>query len=85
MSILDKDSSMEEHWPVKPRFKDTCGPAFPSAHPHGQEEGITTLDYFAAKAMQGLMAQDRVLSWPQEVVAEAAYSQAEAMMKARQS
>jgi hypothetical protein len=30
--------------------QNTGGPAFPSTHPHGQDEGMTLRDYFAAHA-----------------------------------
>ena len=66
---------------------NTGGPAFPQfvisnfgAHVEG---GMTLRDYFAAKAMQGLMPS--TMEWPEEAIAEAAYRQAEAMLKAREA
>jgi hypothetical protein len=59
----------------------TGEPAFPSTHPHGQDEGMTLRDYFAAKAMQGLM--DAAMPMP-EIAAEA-YEMADAMLKAREA
>lgn len=46
-------------------------------HPHGLR------DEFAGKAMQGLMAQPSAHEWIEEGIAEAAYRQADAMLKAR--
>ena len=73
---------------------NTGGPAFPhtveykgadcnGVVPHG---GMTLRDYFAAKAMQGLIAGD----WPtakseQNQLALLAYSLADAMLKAREA
>jgi hypothetical protein len=64
---------------------DTGGPAFPcEEQTNWTDPGMTLRDYFAAKAMQGLMAHDRVpLDWPEEVIADSAYRQADAMLKAR--
>ena len=68
-------------------------PAFPrpasEAHQHGMhkpQEGMTLRDYFAAKAMQALVTEidDDGSYWMPEHVAELAYSQADAMLKARQ-
>jgi hypothetical protein len=65
---------------------NTGGPAFPSTHPHGQDEGMTLRDYFAAKAMQGLLA-----SLPSDTtlydsnVAKWSYEMADAMLKAREA
>jgi hypothetical protein len=66
---------------------NTGGPAFPSAHPHGQEEGMTLRDYFAAKAMQSFTAD---VGWKSDQqwfdeIAEGAYRQADAMLKAREA
>jgi hypothetical protein len=81
--------------------KKTCGSAFPTGTweydgqnnvlPY-QEPGMTLRDYFAAKAMQGLMGR----SWadlatgkfPENlhaVWATAAYQMADAMLKARET
>jgi hypothetical protein len=66
----------------------TGGPAFPSTHPHGQDEGMTLRDYFAAKAMQGIIASeqpgDEEFVTP-EMYARDAYQYADAMLKARQA
>ena len=63
---------------------NTGGPAFPvntSCAP--DYDGMTLRDYFAAKAMQGLMSS--TMEWPEEAIAEAAYRQADAMLKAREA
>jgi hypothetical protein len=64
----------------------TGGPAFPTKsydvarQTWTIEEGMTLRDYFAAKAMQGLM--DAAMPMPE--IAEAAYDMADAMLKARE-
>lgn len=72
------------------------GPAFP-VHPDiGTQEphaGMTLRDYFAAKAMQVLMAErdtedddnPSCPTWEPHQVAELAYEQADAMLKAREA
>lgn len=45
-------------------------------------QGMTLRDYFAAKAMQGLLASD--VYAPKDKFAENAYAMADAMMKARE-
>ena len=65
--------------------KDTGGPAFPATNHHGHKlEGMSLRDYFAAKAMQGLLSDP---DWRQDTTLEdtayAAYKQANAMLKAR--
>ena len=62
--------------------KDTSGPAFPHSRLGSDHDGITMRDYFAAKAMQG------VLSSPTNPasfasLAEWAYKVADAMLEAR--
>jgi hypothetical protein len=71
----------------------TGEPAFPSTHPHGQDEGMTLRDYFAAKAMQimwdaydkgycGLNNNDAPNG---EIIALASYKMADDMLKAREA
>jgi hypothetical protein len=74
---------------------NTGGPAFPSNYLHTDgrtfhEEGMELRDYFAAKAMQGLMgrswADAKTGTFPENlhaVWATAAYQMADAMLKAR--
>jgi len=65
--------------------------AFPIANMEGSEEflGMDLRDYFAAKAMQGMvndcLGQDNDKLWEQELseLAQMSYSVANAMMKAR--
>lgn len=73
--------------------KDTGGPAFPTKNykavvpeATGYAEGMTLRDYFAGKAMQGLLSDP---DWRQDMdyeeTAYAAHKQADAMLKARQA
>jgi hypothetical protein len=58
--------------------------AFPRTpgHEHPTYTGMTLRDYFAAKAMQGIMS-DPNLSIGMTKIADWAYAQADAMMEAR--
>ena len=63
-------------------------PAFPAMHFDlaDNEHGLTMRDYFAAKVMQGMMANGQVLKLvSDETLASAAYEMADAMLKARQA
>jgi hypothetical protein len=61
-------------------MSNTGGPAFPCPTISiGQHQGMTLRDYFAAKAMHGLM--DAAMPMPE--IAGAAYEMADAMLKAR--
>jgi hypothetical protein len=72
--------------------KDTGGPAFPTPAHNLQNDGMTLRDYFAAKAMQGLIgcpdwrdgAGEDVGMDASDYTASAAYMMADAMLKARQ-
>jgi hypothetical protein len=55
------------------------GPAFPLVANNWHRTGMTLRDYFAAKAMQGLM--DAAMPMPE--IADAAYAMADDMLKAR--
>ena len=62
-------------------MKDT--PAFPQPiNPSEQGRGMTLRDYFAAKAMQGMMS-DPNLDMVCNKVAQLSYNMADAMMKVR--
>ena len=69
----------------------TGGPAFPTRaydlerQTWAREEGMTLRDYFAAKAMVGILANDSEPS-PEQVphIVASAYIIADAMLKARQ-
>jgi hypothetical protein len=63
---------------------NTGGPAFPCPTISiGQHQGMTLRDYFAAKAMQGMMHD--VTQPVGEVIAAWAYEVADAMLKAREA
>jgi hypothetical protein len=66
--------------------KDTGGPAFPTPAHNLQNDGMTLRDYFAANAIQGLLADP---AWRRDMdfeeTAWAAYEQADAMLKARKT
>ena len=74
---------------------DNGGPAFPhfiNSRQHsvdgytfyqGIEEGMTLRDYFAAKAMNGLLANPDCNLLPLDEVVPAAYKIADAMLKQR--
>jgi hypothetical protein len=70
-------------------MNNTGGPAFPGLHPskecHFQDSGMTLRDYFAAKAMQGMLAHE--YSRPlriEDLYACDAYVMADAMLKTRE-
>jgi hypothetical protein len=56
--------------------------AFPVSY--NGRDGMTLRDYFAAKALQGLLSDTTVRSTPEEFAANS-YMVADAMMKARES
>jgi hypothetical protein len=64
-------------------------PAFPIQSYTCAEKGLTIRDYFAAKAMQGLIASPRGTSDGRDATdtyyAKCAYLVADAMMKARET
>jgi hypothetical protein len=72
-------------------MKDKTTPAFPAPAgvSHITEQGMTLRDYFAAKAMHSLRIEDAILHNEDcdfstiDEIAESAYSQANAMLKAR--
>ena len=71
---------------------NTGGPAFPFEYFDEQLQrarvmhGMTLRDYFAAKAMQGLLAGlTPTTVWSQDEVAETAYNVADAMLRAREA
>jgi hypothetical protein len=60
-------------------------PAFPTVMLDKPEGGMTLRDYFAAKAMQGMLAA--CTGWSEanlERLAKCSYSTADAMLKARE-
>jgi len=64
---------------IEERRAKTGGPAFPSSH---NGFGMTMRDYFASKAMEGLIANN---STDAQEIAQAAYIVADAMLERRQS
>jgi hypothetical protein len=68
---------------------DTGGPAFPLPGELGlgltpkEMRGMTLRDYFAAKAMQGLLSARNPLITNTSGIAEAAYEMADAMLAER--
>ena len=61
-------------------MKDT--PAFPNPH-YNNVYGMTLRDYFAANALQGLLASE--VNAPTNTFAIRAYKVADAMLKAREA
>ncbi len=67
---------------------NTGGPAFPIVVGDQMTQGMTLRDYFAAKAMQGLMGRVWGELPPEELFktwATSAYALADAMLKAREA
>ena len=67
---------------------NTGGPAFPFNWETKGEfwaMGMTLRDYFAAKAMQGMLAVEENNGTPTDKLAAYAYDYADAMMKAREA
>jgi len=65
--------------------KETGGPAFPTPRYERGDMyslGMTLRDYFAARAMQGLMSGGTG-GWALELLAETAYEMADAMLITR--
>jgi ribulose-5-phosphate 4-epimerase/fuculose-1-phosphate aldolase len=65
--------------------KDTGGPAFMVAElANIRHEGMTLRDYFAAKALQGMIAcADPEGDWSEPLIAAWSYMMADAMLKER--
>jgi hypothetical protein len=75
---------------------NTGGPAFPVADPFAVkcpstdsealrlQQGMTLRDYFAAKALQGLVVTEASRSLKPDAWAQEAYMVADAMLKARE-
>ena len=61
---------------------ETGGPAFPALKNHRVDSGMTLRDYFAGKALTGILADPEVNAGV-DMVAMVAYAQADAMLKAR--
>lgn len=65
------------------------GPAFPcglqSGHLQPMHEGLSLRDYFAAKAMQGLIVDPERADQSREECARLSYKMADAMLRAREA
>jgi len=72
-------------------MKDHGGPAFPSSHEQYVDgwAGMTLRDYFAAKAMQGMLANpklhEQILEAGQSWIEESAWAVADAMIEERKN
>jgi len=58
-----------------------------SAFPHENflsHQGMTLRDYFAAKAMQGMLSENSGIRYPTDELVKFAYTIADAMMKERE-
>jgi len=63
-------------------------PAFPrpySGTSQFAQEGMGLRDYFAAKAMQGMLSENSGIRYPTDELVDFAYKVADAMMKAREA
>jgi hypothetical protein len=76
----------KEQWDAVQAYQMTGGPAFPVMVPEAKivYTGISIRDYFAAMAMQGMLANDTDCG-PEQVpiIATSAYVLADAMLKER--
>ena len=62
-------------------MNNTGGPAFPHQSSDAIRAGMTLRDYFAAKAMQGMLANGES---GLQTLSQAAYTMADAMLKVRE-
>ena len=63
----------------------TGGPAFPTSNGGSPDDGMTLRDYFAAKAMLGILTNNNLEDCDDFVVANCAYQMADFMLKARKA
>jgi hypothetical protein len=49
-----------------------------------RDKGMTLRDYFAAKAMQGMLSENSGIRYPTDELVDFSYKIADAMMKARE-
>jgi len=49
------------------------------------DQGMTLRDYFAARAMQGMLSENSGIRYPTDELVDFAYKVADAMMKAREA
>jgi hypothetical protein len=77
---------MNDHIPDPTKMINDGGPAFPRTGADGHtspQSGMALRDYFAAAALQGLIANGGCPTWDDD--AKAAYAAADAMLKAREA
>ena len=61
-------------------------PAFPSGYDVPENLGMALRDYFAARALQGMLASGNLpKTMPDADIAECSYNLADAMLKAREA
>jgi hypothetical protein len=73
---------MNDHIPDVTKMINDGGPAFPTAF-QLHSKGMTMRDYFAAAALQGMMAQFDPENELEHHIAKWSYKAADAMLKAR--
>lgn len=61
-------------------------PAFPTENAYmvSTQQGMTLRDYFAGRAMQGMLCENSGIRYPTDELANFAYAVADAMMKERE-
>jgi len=83
-----RKNSWQETLDMSDFNKPTNPPAFPSSIDDGETVkymlGISMRDYFAAKALQGIMASSEIDWQGQSNLASSCYEIADAMLKARE-
>lgn len=65
------------------RTPTDCEPAFPVAHTYLVQSGMTLRDYFAAQALQGILAVHASPDTDKWLVAADCYQYADMLLKAR--
>jgi len=59
--------------------------AFPRTSAYAAWGGMTLRDYFAAKAMQGMLSENSGIRYPTDELVDFSYKVADAMLKAREA
>jgi hypothetical protein len=78
---------MNDHIPDVTKMINDGGPAFPRTGSDGHtqpQSGMTLRDYFAAAALQGLMAKMEPENQLEHHIAKWSYEAADAMLKVRE-
>jgi hypothetical protein len=71
------------NFPIKGGTINDGGPAFPTPAGIQHNDGLSLRDYFAAAAMQGILADGGGASWDDD--AKNAFKAADSMLKAREA